>query len=133
MKLSILGLIMALALAGCATSPPQLVSGNGSCHPSVDLPAHKTMKKVPEQDVLLEDLWALLLGERKDHAKDIDDYNSLYSECVGVTTVSVSPTASVSPAISPAPDNTNQKPSAPQASSYDRVLKALYLASPTSP
>lgn len=73
--------VLALVLSGCA-SVPLVVSGNGSCHPSADLPSHKALKKVPEETTLLEDLWGLLLNERKDHARDVRDYNSLYDQCV---------------------------------------------------
>jgi hypothetical protein len=75
-------LCAALALSACATTAPAVVTGNGGCHPSQDLPAHKVMKKVPEVVTPLEDLWALLGLERKDHAGDIRDYNSLYDQCV---------------------------------------------------
>lgn len=77
-------LCLLLAIGGCADVPTVVpVHENGFCHPSQDLPAHKTMKKVPEQTTLLEDLYGLLALERKDHAGDIRDYNSLYEQCVG--------------------------------------------------
>ncbi|MBI1313676.1 hypothetical protein GC176_20480 [bacterium] len=78
--------VLAAGLAGCATTPPPVpvvVTGNGHCQPAADLPAHKTMKKVPEVETFMENLYAMFLGERKDHAKDIADYNSLYDTCVG--------------------------------------------------
>ena len=79
-----------LSVAGCASTPAVpaavVVEGNGKCHPASDLPAHKTMKKVPEADTTLDALFALLLGERKDHAKDVQDYNSLYDTCVNGNT-----------------------------------------------
>ena len=73
----------AVLLAGCAHTTTVPISGNGTCLPSQDLPATKTIKKVPEADTQLEDLWALLAQERKDHATDIRDYNSLFNQCVG--------------------------------------------------
>lgn len=77
-------LLTALLCAGCATAPvPVVVSGNGKCHPAQDLPAHKTIKPVPEVDTFMEDLYGLFALERSDHAKDISDYNSLWATCVG--------------------------------------------------
>lgn len=80
--------IFAMAFAGCASTPklptaiPVQVVGNGKCKPPVDLPAHKTMKKVPVVDTFLDEAYSLLGIERHDHAKDITDYNSLYDVCV---------------------------------------------------
>lgn len=76
--------VFTLVLTGCAAPQVSIpgATGNGLCHPSQDLPAHKTIKKVPEQNTLLEDLYALFASERKDHATDVRDYNSLYSQCV---------------------------------------------------
>lgn len=83
MKASLPVILTCLLLTGCAaTGPSSTIGGNGSCHPSQDLPAKKTMQKVPEADTQLEDFWALFAKERKDHAVDIKDYNSLYSQCV---------------------------------------------------
>jgi len=85
-SLTLMGALVAafLILAACSTTHdmPTIVSGNGQCHPSQDLPAKKTMNKVPEQDTAAEDLWGLFLQERKDHAADQRDYNSLYDQCV---------------------------------------------------
>ena len=77
-----------LALAGCASDKVDLantavvVEGNGKCHPASDLPPHKTMKKVPEKATGLSALFDLFTTERHDHAKDVQDYNSLYDTCV---------------------------------------------------
>lgn len=75
-------LIGLLLLAGCSTPTPVVISGNGQCHPSQDLPSHKDMKKVPEANISLEDFFGLFANERKDHASDIRDYNSLFDQCV---------------------------------------------------
>ena len=83
MRVALFSFVLVLMLTGCASTPPVAISGNGNCHPAADLPAHKVMKKVPEQATLLEDLWGLFASERKDHAADIRDYNSLYDTCVG--------------------------------------------------
>lgn len=83
MKKIVLALSVCALLAGCATSQPANISGNGGCRPSQDLPATKVMKKVPEAETSLEDLWALFARERKDHGADVRDYNSLYKQCVG--------------------------------------------------
>lgn len=82
MKRALLAIALALSVASCASTPTVLTGGNGTCHPSQDLVAHKTMKKVPEAETSLEDLWGLLASERKDHAQDDRDYNSLYDQCV---------------------------------------------------
>lgn len=82
MKKLLIALILSTAIAGCAAPPAQIVGGNGSCHPSQDLPTKKTMQKVPEADTQLEDFWALFAKERKDHAVDQRDYNSLFQQCV---------------------------------------------------
>lgn len=74
--------VLLFVLTGCASTLPVAVSGNGSCHPAADLPVKKVMKRVPETTTLMEDLWALLAAERKAHADDIRDYNSLYTTCV---------------------------------------------------
>lgn len=79
------GLVLAILIAGCGSVPkpdPVPIGGNHQCHPSSDLPSHKTMKKLPEQDMLLDDFWGLFAGERKDHRTDINDYNSLWDQCV---------------------------------------------------
>lgn len=83
-RLSTIALIIAFGLSGCATVPPPVVSGNGSCHPSTDLPAHKTVKKPPQDATLLEDTFALLGFYIKDDVQNVLDYNSLYEQCVGV-------------------------------------------------
>lgn len=75
-------LLLIILVAGCAHAPQVPLTANGTCHPAQDLPAKKTMKKVPEQPTLFEDLYALFLAERADHAKDVADYNSLSTECV---------------------------------------------------
>jgi hypothetical protein len=76
-------IVTVLLLAGCADNPdPLVVSGNGKCHPSADLPAHKELSKVPVADTAIDTLFDLLGMERKDHAADDRDYNSLYDQCV---------------------------------------------------
>lgn len=76
-------LVVTVFLSGCESVPvTALVSGNGSCHPSQDLPATKELKKIPEQDTLFEDFYGLMALERERHAADVRDYNSLYRQCV---------------------------------------------------
>lgn len=84
MRLSALAIGIALLLTACVNAPPPpiVVSGNGKCHPSADLPAHKELKKVPVIDTAIDTLFDLLGMERKDHAADDRDYNSLYDQCV---------------------------------------------------
>ena len=72
-------LVGLLLLGGCASIVPASV---GTCHPSTDLPAVKTIKKVPEAETSFEDLFKLFAQERKAHGDDVRDYNSLYKECV---------------------------------------------------
>lgn len=73
-------LVLALLLGGCQTLtsflPPQ------PCKPAVDLPAEKHLAKVPEVDTANDAFYTLFLYERKEHAVDDQDYNSLYSQCV---------------------------------------------------
>lgn len=80
-------LLAALALAACGGVPETVqVSGNGSCHPSQTLPAHKAV--APLNEGLAYDLLTVfnaLVDERKTHAADDRDYNTLYGECVGVS------------------------------------------------
>ncbi len=76
-------LATAVALAGCASAPVSQVQGNGYCHPAQDLPAHKAVALLPEKQVGMDDLFGYLAAERKQHAADDRDYNSLYSICVG--------------------------------------------------
>ena len=75
--LCVLLVILTLGLVGC-TTPAAM-----RCTPSSDLPAVKTMKKTPEEDVSPKRLFDLFVDERSDHARDIRDYNSLYKQCVG--------------------------------------------------
>lgn len=99
-----LGLLF--CLAGCATAPPDtiVVSGNGHCKPAQDLPSHKKVLPVPEVDTAAEDVWVLLATERKQHAADDRDYNSLYDTCVGnVPTVAAPSPVTVTPSVSTAP------------------------------
>lgn len=79
MKSRFLILAVVLLLGGCSTVSPVSV---GPCHPSTDLPAVKTIKKVPEAETSFEDLFKLFAQERKAHGDDVRDYNSLYKECV---------------------------------------------------
>lgn len=76
-------LALALSVGGCAT--PAITT---HCTPSSDLPARKEMKKVPETATGIEHLYDLLVDERRDHAADIRDYNSLYSQCVSPSAAS---------------------------------------------
>jgi hypothetical protein len=71
-------------LAGCADKPAIEVPvvGNNTCIPASDLPDHKVMKKVPSAPANATELYNLLLDERASHAKDDQDYNSLYKACV---------------------------------------------------
>jgi hypothetical protein len=73
-------LVLALLLGGCQTVtsflPPQ------RCKPAVDLPAEKHLAKVPEVETGNQAFYDLLLQERRVHAQDDQDYNSLYSQCV---------------------------------------------------
>lgn len=74
--------LIGFALSGCATAPVVQTQGNGFCHPAQDLPTHKAVSPVPEADTKMDDLFALLATERKQHAQDDRDYNSLYRQCV---------------------------------------------------
>jgi hypothetical protein len=77
--------VLSVGLAGCGTLrdlvlpplPPQ------ACKPAADLPPVKTITPFPEREVPNEEFYVLALQERKDHAKDVQDYNSLYKTCVG--------------------------------------------------
>jgi hypothetical protein len=67
---------------GCTTIrdlvlPPQ------PCKPAVDLPVHKQVAPLPEVDTSNDAFFNLFLHERATHAKDDQDYNSLYDTCVG--------------------------------------------------
>lgn len=77
--------VAAFLLAGCASTPPPpiVVSGNGKCHPSQSLPAHKVVKQIEPADTPIEPLYDHLVDERKAHGTDVRDYNQLYDECVG--------------------------------------------------
>ena len=78
-------LYLAAALCGCGTIgswaarqlPPQ------PCMPSADLPATKHVAMLPEVDTSNDKFFDLFLHERATHAKDDQDYNSLYATCVG--------------------------------------------------
>lgn len=69
-----------LALGGCQTItsflPPQ------PCIVSPDLPAVKHVDLLPVVETGNQTLYSQFLAERKVHAKDDDDYNSLYKTCV---------------------------------------------------
>lgn len=72
-----------LVLGGCASAPETLtVQGNGSCHPSQSLPAHKTVPKAPEADIPFQAFWNWVVDLRKQEGVDVNDYNTLYDECV---------------------------------------------------
>jgi hypothetical protein len=74
----------ALISAPVNTPPATIVvTGNQACHPAQDLPAEKSMKKVPEKATAMEDLYALFAQERSAHAQDDRDYNALWAQCVG--------------------------------------------------
>lgn len=77
-------LVLALFLSGCGAVPQTLlVSGNGTCHPAQTLPAHKAV--APLNEGLIYDLLGVfnaLVDERKSHAADDRDYNTLWNECV---------------------------------------------------
>lgn len=76
--------VLALCLSACAEAPLTVpVSGNGQCHPSQALPSHKAVAPVDEsQDWSLLTMFHALVDERKNHADDDRDYNTLYGECV---------------------------------------------------
>ena len=76
--------ILCIGLFGCADQP-LVVSGNGSCHPSSDLPAHKAVAAIPTTPTDLLGTYDLLVTERTAHVTDDNDYNSLYTECVDKT------------------------------------------------
>jgi hypothetical protein len=85
-------ILIGFNLSGCAADPAVQVQGNGYCHPAQDLPAHKVVAPVPETATAMDDLYALLAAERKTHAADDRDYNSLFAACVGASNdTSVSP------------------------------------------
>lgn len=73
-------LLFLLLLTGCQTItsflPPQ------PCKPAADLPAEKHLARVPEVETSNQAFFDLLLQERKTHAQDDQDYNSLYAQCV---------------------------------------------------
>ncbi len=77
--------LAAFVLAGCASTPPStiVVSGNGKCHPSQALPAHKVVKLIPTKDMQITPLFDTFADERKAHGDDVRDYNTLWNECVG--------------------------------------------------
>lgn len=68
--------VASLLISGCTTTVIM------ACTPSSDLPAVKVMKKTPEAVTSIEGLFGVLVDERKDHAADVRDYNSLYAQCV---------------------------------------------------
>jgi hypothetical protein len=82
-RLFLPAVLIACGLSACAAPAPVQIEGNGYCHPSQDLPAHKAVKLLPELDTRMDDLFGFLAAERKDHAADDRDYNSLYAQCVG--------------------------------------------------
>lgn len=70
-----------MLLSGCGTTgtvvlPPQL------CIPATDLPETKAVKVLPEVETDNSAFYELFLTERADHAKDVQDYNSLWTQCV---------------------------------------------------
>lgn len=69
-----------LALGGCQTLtsflPPQ------PCIVSADLPTEKHVAALPEVETGNQTLFGQFLAERKVHAQDDQDYNSLYKTCV---------------------------------------------------
>lgn len=81
-------LVLVLFLAACGgPAETALLSGNGTCHPSQALPSHKAVAPVDESqpwDILR--VFRALVDERKSHADDDRDYNTLYRECVAPAT-----------------------------------------------
>jgi hypothetical protein len=79
----ILGFFGIFAVAGCV-SPPVIapVAGNGHCHPSDDLPPHKSVPKAPETATPWDEFYNMVVDWRKAWAQDDRDYNSLYNQCV---------------------------------------------------
>ena len=84
-NISIGAILIGCTLSACAATPAVQVQGNGFCHPAQDLPAHKAVTPVPEVPTAMDDLYGLLAAERKSHAADDRDYNSLYTACVGAS------------------------------------------------
>ena len=76
--------ILAASLCGCAglsrlvlpPLEPEL------CKPSSDLPVKKSVPLLPERLTANDEFYILFLQGRKAHAKDAQDYNSLYGQCV---------------------------------------------------
>jgi hypothetical protein len=69
-----------LLVTGCQTLtsflPPQ------PCQVSPDLPVEKHLVALPEVETGNQTLFGQFLTERKVHAQDDQDYNSLYKTCV---------------------------------------------------
>lgn len=71
---------LAAIIGGCQTIthflPPQ------PCIVSADLPTEKHVAPLPEVETGNQTLYGQFLAERKVHAKDDEDYTSLYKTCV---------------------------------------------------
>jgi hypothetical protein len=81
------GFLAVASLTGCVSAPPPpvVVSGNGKCHPSDDLPAHKSVPLAPEFDTPIARFVQMVVDWRRGWAADDRDYNSLYAQCVEPT------------------------------------------------
>jgi hypothetical protein len=74
--------VFSVALFGCAHEVPVVLPPQ-KCHPADDLPPNKSISIVPERELENDEVFAAWLGDRGLWAKDVQDYNSLYRQCVG--------------------------------------------------
>jgi hypothetical protein len=81
-KHTLLITLLATLSAGCASTPIITTLPPALCKPATDLPAHKNITKLPEVETPNDQFYSLFLQERAQHAKDAQDYNSLYATCV---------------------------------------------------
>ena len=81
----LVALLIAVVVATSACSTIQSFLPPQPCIVSSDLPVSKSVKPVPEVATTNDEFYLLFAHERAEHAKDDQDYNSLYSQCVGVT------------------------------------------------
>lgn len=74
---------MAFCIVGCALLHPLPVVTISKCHPAQDLIPTKQVSQHPEVATANDVAFGLWLEDRAAWAKDVQDYNSLYSTCVG--------------------------------------------------